>query len=300
MELNHETLSAMRTSFNLKFKQAVEGAETIYRDLADIEGDPKHTAMEIPFLDAFAGMREWLGPRQIKNLATHKIRLVERPWEDTVAIPVRDVESDNWGIYGTLVAAMGEAGEQLWDTLFTEALVNPPNWIDGASFYNSSRKYGPSTINNVTTNALTFANFGSFFTQMYSVRGHNGQPVNTRPTHLIVGPALEDTAREILYSDTYRDSSDQEFANPHKDKVKLVVSPRLTGTNANYWFLGRFTGALKPILVLKNKEASLTILNQPNDENVFMDGRILFGAEAYGNAAALFPHLLGRGGTAAG
>ena len=41
MELNHETLSAMRTSFNLKFKQAVEGAETIYRDLADIEGDPK-------------------------------------------------------------------------------------------------------------------------------------------------------------------------------------------------------------------------------------------------------------------
>ena len=156
------------------------------------------------------------------------------------------------------------------------------------------------TINNVTTNALTFANFGSFFTQMYSFRGHNGQPVNTRPTHLIVGPALEDTAREILYSDTYRDSNDQEFANPHKDKVKLVVSPRLTGTNANYWFLGRFTGALKPILVLKNKEASLTILNQPNDENVFMDGRILFGAEAYGNAAALFPHLLGRGGTAAG
>ena len=117
--------------------------------------------------------------------------------------------------------------------------------------------------------------------------------------HLIVGPALEDTAREILYSDTYRDASDQEFANPHKDKVKLVVSPRLTGANANYWFLGRFTGALKPILVLKNKEAALTILNQPNDENVFMDGRILFGAEAYGNAAALFPHLLGRGGTAA-
>ena len=183
MELNHETLSAMRTSFNLKFKQAVEGAETIYRDLAAIEGDPKHTAMEIPVLDAFAGMREWLGPRQIKNLATHKIRLVERPWEDTVAIPVRDVESDNWGIYGTLVAAMGEAGEQLWDTLFTEALVNPPNWIDGASFYNSSRKYGPSTINNVTTNALTFANFGSFFTQMYSFRGHNAFDVANGDRH---------------------------------------------------------------------------------------------------------------------
>ncbi len=82
-------------------------------------------------------------------------------------------ETPNWGIYGTLVAAMGEAGEQLWDTLFTEALVNPPNWIDGAAFYSSSRKYGPSTINNVTTNALTFANFGSFFTQMYSFRGHN-------------------------------------------------------------------------------------------------------------------------------
>ena len=57
-------------------------------------------------------------------------------------------QSDNWGIYGTLVAAMGEAGEQLWDTLFTEALVNPPNWIDGAAFYSNSRKYGPSTINN--------------------------------------------------------------------------------------------------------------------------------------------------------
>lgn len=298
MELNYDALTAMRTSFNLKFKHAIESAETIYRDLAMIEGDPKHTAMEIPFLEAFAGMREWLGARQIKNLSTKKIRVVEKPWEDTVSIPVRDVESDNWNIYGTLISAMGEAGEQLWDRLFTEALVNPPKWIDGKAFYCDNRRYGASVISNVTTNALTHANFGAFFTQMQSFATHAGEPMNSRPTHLIVGPALEDAAREILYSDTIT-TDGVETANPHKDKVKLVVNPRLIGANANYWFLGRFQGSLRPILVLKNKDATLTTLNQPTDENVFMDGRILYGAEAYGNAAALFPHLLGRGGVEA-
>lgn len=298
MELNYESLSAMRTSFNLKFKHAAEGAETIYRELASIEGDAKHSATEIPFLEAFAGMREWLGPRQVKNLSTRKIRVVEKPWEDTVGIPVRDVETDNWGIYGTLVGAMGEAGEQLWDQLFMEALVNPPNWIDGKSFYASNRKYGTNTISNTTSNALSFSNFGTFFTQMCSFKGHNDEPIHSRPTHLIVGPSLEDTARQILYSERYTNAGGEELMNPHKGKVKLVVSERLCGTSANYWFLGRFSGAVRPIMVLKNKEASLTILNKPTDENVFMDGRILFGAEAYGNAAALFPHLIGRGGAA--
>lgn len=298
MELNAENLRSMRTAFNLKFKEGMEGYKPQYKDLAIIEGDIAHDAIEFPFIEQLAGMREWIDERQFKTLKTQKIRITEKSFEESVSIPRRSIETDNWGMYGAIIAQMGEAGELLWDELMISALTNPAKWLDGKPFYTDERKFGSDKnagiINNTANLPLNFDNFGTFFLQMASMIGGNGKPLNSRPTHLIVGPALEDTARNILNQDHYRDKDGNEVYNPHKGKVQLVVHPLIKGDCAQDWYLGKFDARLKPLLVMKNKEAELVTLADENDENVFMRNEIVYGSSAYGNAAALFPHLLGR------
>lgn len=304
MELNRTNLTNMRTALNLRFKEGIEGYKPLYQQLVMIEGDIAHDAIEFPFVEQFDGMREWLGERQFKSLKTHKIRVVERRFENSISIPRRSIETDNWGMYNTTITKMGEGVEKLWDKLTIGALANPEDWFDGKAFYVADRKYGTGKtagiINNTAALALGFANFGTFYLQMSTLTGANGEPIDSRPTHLIVGPALEDTARIILNQDKYKDAEGNEVLNPHKGKCQLIVHPLLKGDYANDWYLGKFDSVMKPLLLLKNKVGALVALDSDTDENVFLRDEVVYGTSAYGNAAALFPHLLGRSRPSAG
>lgn len=298
MELNRHNLEMMRTALNLKFKEGVESYKPRYTELAMVEGDVAHDSIEFPYIEQFDGMREWLGDRQFRNLSTKKIRVTERSFESSVSIKRRAIETDNWHIYGSIVSRMGESREKLWDKLAIQAMSNPEDWFDGKPFYSTNRKYGTGkkagTINNTASLALSFASFGAFHLQMSTFTGADGDPIESRPTHLIVGPHLEDTARVILEQDKYRDAEGNEVLNPHKGKCELIVHPLLIGELQADWYLGKFDSIMKPLLVMKNKEGELVVLDQDTDENVFMRNEVVYGTEAFGNAAALFPHLLGR------
>lgn len=298
MELNRNNLEMMRIAMNLKFKAGIESYTPRYTELAMVEGDIAHDSIEFPYIEQFDGMREWLGDRQFKNLSSKKIRVIEKAFEQSVSIPRRAIETDNWSIYGATASRMGESREKLWDYLVIQAMANPAAWFDGKAFYAADRKYGSGkkagVINNTAALALSFANFGTFFLQMATFTGSDGFPIESRPTHLIVGPHLEDTAKVILEQDKYRDGDGNEVLNPHKGKCKPIVHPLLVGDLQNDWYLGKFDSIMKPLLVMKNKEGALVTLDQDTDQNVFMRNEVVYGTEAFGNAAALFPHLLGR------
>lgn len=304
MEINATNLATMRTAFNLRFKDGVEGYKPVYKELAMIEGDIAHDTIEFPFIQQFEGMREWLGDRQFKNLETSKISVKEKAFELSISVPRRALETDNYGIYGRNIQSMGEKTEELWDELFIKALTDPEKWFDGLAFYSATRKYGSNkkagTINNTAALALNFENFGIFHKQMSTFIGASGKPISSRPTHLIVGEHLADTAKIIMEQDKYRDADGNEVLNPHKGKCKIVVHPLLAGDYENDWYLGKFDSVMKPVLILKNKVGSLVALDKDTDETVFMRNEVVYGTEAFGNSAALFPHLLGRSRPAEG
>ena len=133
MKLTTDALRALKTSFNLKFTEAMTAAhaEAVHPEFCMDVGDADFSIVEIPFLEQFAFMREWIGDRKVKNLSEKVLRITEKPWEDTVAIGQRDLETGAWKQKGAVIAALGAGGEQLWDTLFIEAITNPGNWIDG-------------------------------------------------------------------------------------------------------------------------------------------------------------------------
>ena len=135
---------------------------------------------------------------------------------------------------------------------------------------------------------------------MFAYAGHAGEPIAVNPDTLMVGPALEFVARDILENDFELDSSGKiAVRNSCKGLAKLIVNPRITGTYANYWFMMCCSGPIKPVAVQKSKEAALISKNRPDDEGVFMEDMAIFGTSAYGSAAAAFPHLVYGGIVAA-
>ena len=293
MNLTSEKFAAMRIAYDMAFKAAFKAAPTVYEQFTMIVGDSAHTTVKLPFMEQFACMRKWLGPRQIKNLEGKMITMTENAYEETVGIKSREIETDNWGMYLPSIQQMAVSGKALWDQLAIDALLSPAAWIDKKAFFATDRKYGKSTICNKTTTALSASSFKLARQTMLAYAGHAGEPIAVNPDTLMVGPALEFTARDILENDFELDSSAKiAVRNTCKGLAKLIVNPRITGDCANYWFLMSCSGPIKPVAVQKSKEATLVSKNRPDDEGVFMEDMAIFGTSAYGSAAAAFPHLV--------
>ena len=308
MDINRSLMSAVYTYISMRFKNAFTGAaaKSTYQVFCMLDGNVNSKVLEFPFLEAFAFMREWIGSRKAKNLASKKLRIVERAFEDTIGIPMRDIETDSWQQYGTIFGQMGQAGEQLWDRLAVAALTGAGNWIDDKAFFlstasgNGARKYGSSIIVNKATDALTAEIFAAKRTIMMSYSGHKGESLGVVPDTLMVGPALEDTAWDILENEFRYDATDKvQIKNKNKGRAKVVVNKRLVGDYANHWYLMDCSGEIKPVILQQSKKAKLTRMDNETDANVFMNGEALYGSDAYGNAAAAFPHLVFGGIVAA-
>ena len=300
MDLFRENLQAAWTTYSMIFEEGLKVASGHYKEFCTVVGGESQQAIEFPFLETFAFMREWIGPRQIKNLATRKLRIQEKAFEDTVRVRMRDIQTDNWGVYTPIIKNMGAACESLWDRLAAEALLNPAVWIDDQPFFSEDRTYGESTICNIDSGALNAANFEKAYATMQSYEAHNGEPISATPDLLIVGPENRAAAFEILELERVPNAEGTlSVANRNYKLARIQVNPRIRGKYKNFWFLAATGGAVLPVVLQKNVTGKIVALDQDKDEPVFMNGDIIYGTCAYGNAACAFPHLLYRGGTVA-
>ena len=293
MNITKEKISAMATAFDMAFKDAfkAETDKSIYPKFAMSVGDADHMIVEIPFFEAFSFMRQWIGPRQVKNLSSKKLVLKEDAFEDTFGVSVREIATDSWGFYSSAVKQLAENAVRLWDRLATEALTNGGSWIDGKAFFATDRKYGKNTINNKTTSALSASTFNSAYEAMASYVDHAGNPLGVIPDTLMVGPKNRTTAFEILNSKLVA-SGGATIENANYGVAEVIVNPYLVGTYDDYWFLMSTKNAIKPVALQKSQEGELAAQNQPTDDCVFQEGKALYGTSAYGSAAAAFPHLV--------
>ena len=290
MNLVKEKFEAMRVAYNLAFRDTFDRSPTLYEKFSMIVGDQGHTTVGFPFLEQIGAMRKWVGAREVKNLSGRMLTLTEDAYEETIGINVRELESDNWGVYLPAIQQMAASGKALFDKLAVNALLDAGNWLDGAAFFGTTRKYGKSTISNKTTSALSAETFRTARQTMMAYCGHDGEPLAVVPDTLMVGPAQEFTARAILENVYEIDASGKvTVGNDCKGLATVLVNPRITD---NKWFLMACGGPIKPVVVQKSKETGLVSKNRPEDDGVFLEGQALFGVAAYGSAAAAFPHLV--------
>ena len=130
---------------------------------------------------------------------------------------------------------------------------------------------------------------------MMSLTNSQGEPLNLVPDTLVVAPALEATARDILVADYINGTK-----NTMQGTAKPLVVPRLAG-NDKAWFLLCTSRPIKPLIYQQRKAAKFVSLTKEDDENVFMKKKFIYGADSRGNAGFGFWQMAyGSDGSKAG
>ena len=110
------------------------------------------------WLGKFPKMREWVGDREIKNMAAHGYAIVNKDFEATVDVDRNDIEDDNLGVYNPLMQEMGVSAAQQPDDLTFGLLAKGATELcyDGQYFFDTDHpsfdKTGTAnTVSNIDT-----------------------------------------------------------------------------------------------------------------------------------------------------
>ncbi len=106
MIINTSSLTAIFTGFNTLFNNAFAGAPSTYREISMIV-QSQTSEENYTWLGEFAKMREWIGDRQIRNLAAHSHVIKNRKFEDTISVDRDKISDDQFGTFGPVISEMG-------------------------------------------------------------------------------------------------------------------------------------------------------------------------------------------------
>lgn len=294
MLLTHANIEALLTSFSGDFRAAYEAAPTFWSQIAmRVPSNSKRN--DYGWMAQLPTMREWVGPRVVKSLAAHSYTLPNKKWELTLGIPSDDLEDDNLGVFSTLSADYGQAAAEHVDEEFAKLLeaahTSAVLCFDGQNFFDTDHPVSPAdedsaTYSNYRTGkALSQENFLELRAAMAGFKGDEGRIVGRRPDLLVVPPALEGTAIEILENERNSDGS----TNTTRGMAKILVIDQLTDENA--WYLLSTKRAIKPFIFQVRRDISLVSKNGKLDENIIVDGEARFYADARYSFGVSLPFL---------
>ncbi len=261
------------------FFKAYEETAAQYEGLVTVV--PSATQTEnYGWLGSLPAMREWVDERVPRGLISHDFTIVNKDWEVTLAVDRNVIEDDQYGQLKARIQAMAEEAKRHIDQLVFELVAAgfAQKCYDGKTFFATNHSEGKSgTQSNKGSSALSAAAYGAARAAMMRFKDDQGKIMGVVPDTLVVPPALEETARQVLNSDYYPEANMAHVGNPWKGSASLVVAPYLA--DANDWFLLSTSRAVRPIILQMRREVSFTALENES-ESGFLRRRFLYGADA--------------------
>ncbi len=285
-------LDAAFTSFDTVFQQNFQAAKPMAPMLA--QQMPSTTkSQRHAWLDRIPGLRKWVGERVVNNLSARTIEVVNGKFEDTISIEREEFEDDQYGVYTPAVGMLGYQSGMWPDDMLLECIqaAKDTTTFDGQNFFDADHPIDPDDdTSDVQSNnfglALSAENYQTVRAKMQSYKGRDGKPLGVTPTHLVVPPALEKTARTILNAEIIATQIGDAAAaqtNVLKGTADVMVWPRLAGED-DTWYLLDLSKPVKPFVIQLRAAPEFQFLNRPTDPNVFMRDEYLFGVRARGAA----------------
>lgn len=307
MDITGSNLSILFTNASIAWQQALQTTPTFYKEISTVM--PSSTSQNLyAWLDRFPAMRRWLGDRVMNTLATHSRTVVNAPFELTNEILAEHIRHDQYGVFNFNVQFLGQQAAKWPDQTLVDYLVNraaaacsnPVNGFDGKTLFATDHPTlggdvvggVPSSVastqsNLYTSTALTYDNYVAVRTNMASLKGADGQPLNNWPDTLIVPPQLEGKGKNILEADFLAGVNTINTApqsNVYKGTAQLKVIQELS-VLPNIWYMMCTKSVVKPLIWQQEMAPRFTYLINPTDINVFMARKFFYGIEAWGEAA---------------
>lgn len=279
MIVNQQALQGITTGFKTIFNKVFNETKTLWDKVATKV--PSETGEEsYKWLGKIPRMREWIGDREIQNLTGSDYTIKNKDFELTIGVDRNDIEDDKIGVYNPVVQDIAQSTATFPDSLvfklLAEGFVN--KCYDGQPFFSDAHKIGKKTISNKSTKQLSIESYAEARRNMMSIKDENSESLKIIPDTLVVPPALEDTARKILFAEQIDGTT-----NIYKDTANLLVVPELAG-NDTAWYLLCTSKPLKPLIFQERKAPKFDALIDDKDENVFMRKQYLYGVHSRANA----------------
>lgn len=279
MIISSQNLRGLTVGFNIIFNKAFEEQKPLFDRVATVT--PSTTDTETyAWLGDIPGMREWIGDREIQNLAGSDYTIKNKDFELTVGVPRNAIEDDKVGVYTPSVQMMAQAAAMHPDELVFQLLKAgfDTKCFDDQNFFSASHKIGEKTVSNKGTAKLSLDAYVAARASMMSLTNKAGRALGLVPDLLVVPPALEGVARSITQSDFINGST-----NTMKGTAEALVVPQLAGKD-NAWYLLCTKRPIKPLIYQQRRKAKFVSKTAETDENVFWNKEFIYGVDERGNA----------------
>jgi phage major head subunit gpT-like protein len=277
MILNRDTINALSRSLKALVFQAKEEYTPIWPKIA-LEVQSSTRANYYAWLENMPTMRLWEGERQVQNLTAQTFSIVNKDWEATFPVSRIDVEDDQMDLIRITALKYARRWAEHDDLLIAELLRKgfQEKGYDGRPFF-GTHTVGRKTFQNGSNAPLTREAFRQALSQMRSLTDARGYPLGfffQKPIYLVVGPALESTAYEIVGAPTLPTGG----ANPDYGKAEILLHPWLQEEYETYWFLIDGSQPIRPFVLQRRSRPEWVAKDDPEtSDEVFKHNMFLYG-----------------------
>jgi phage major head subunit gpT-like protein len=282
---------AYTTTVDEIFSRDLPGAHPAYTQIINSNGN---RSWRTDFLGFSPTVREWLGSKEINQFRAYNHTITLTKYESTVQVDRMDVKYDNIGVVSAKLGAFARQSAGIYDKLAFAALVANGTGYDGVSLYNASHPHGNSTNSNTGTSTLSHENLRATIEAGASWQNEYGEPIGVAFDTMMVGPAKEGLAKDILQITERTKAVDATGAeatnynigvasigNIYNGTMRLIVDPRMAdGTRDDYWYLFDSSKEVKPIIGLVGEPPHAVIQDDMTDESRFMFDYFVYSVEA--------------------
>ena len=283
MIITPQSLRGIYIGFNTIFNKALEEAKPLYTEVATIT--PSTTDSETyAWLNDIPSMREWVGEREVQNISASGYTIKNKPFESTFGINREEFDDDRLGVYSPIIQEYAQNAVNYIDDLvfglLKKGFINL--CFDGKPFFSDSHEIGDKKVSNMSHAKLSLESYVAARASMMSLTNSKGRALALVPDKLVVPPALEKEARDILIADFINGTK-----NTMQGTAKPLVVPQLAGNDSS-WFLLCTSRPVKPLIYQERKKPKFVSKTQETDDNVFFGRQFIYGVDARGNAGYSF------------
>jgi len=250
-------------------------------------------------------MREWLGERVVKDVSAEAFTVQMKEYENTVGIPRKAFEDDQWNLYVPKINGMGQAAGELKSRLLAAVLEgsSTATGYDGkklaADDHPVLNPESTSTVDNSVVTALGRTAYDAAKLYFASLRNDSDAPMGVVPTHIVVKDGgSADTAATELFETTHIYEDSIMKPNPYNGKLTVIRNPYIS--SSTFWAVLVLNRVEKPVMIYNRYDMpKFTMIANEDSESVFLRNRIVAGTY-FRTVATIGPWYLAYISTGAG
>jgi phage major head subunit gpT-like protein len=159
MIINTANMAILARAFNASFNKGLGTVKPTYSRIATTVPSSTKTN-DYPWLGKIPGLIEWIGDRQINNLAKHGYSITNKPFESTIAVDRDELEDDTYGVYSPMMETLGTNAaihpDKLIYALLAAGFATP--CYDGQYFFDTDHSVldasgAPQSVSNMQSGA---------------------------------------------------------------------------------------------------------------------------------------------------